>query len=159
PFFQVLFEVQTAPRAQPEIALPGLTLSALETGALPVKFDLSLSLAVEPGSDLRAVVSYARDLFDATTIERLLAHYAARRARPGPDPERPLGGLALLAAAGRQQLLVEWNDPRAALPELVPWPTVTAWIEAQAARRPEALAVCAGDEEWSYGRLDRAAGR
>ena len=153
PFFQVLFELQNAP--QSEIKLPGLALRALSAGTPPAKFDLSLTVFLHPEGGLFAGVSYARELFDATTIDRLLAHYATLLAQVGASPDGPIGEMALLSAAEIQQTFVEWNDTQTDLdgPQ-----TIIAWIEAQAAATPEALAVRQGDEAWSYARLDATAG-
>jgi len=154
PFFQVLFELQNAPRG--EIALPGLALRALNAGTPPAKFDLSLTVALGSEGGLLAGVSSARELFDATTIDRLLAHYAALVAHAGASPDKPIGELALLSAPERQQIVLEWNDTRADLKEPE---TITEWIEAQAAATPDVIAVRQGGEAWSYARLDATANR
>jgi amino acid adenylation domain-containing protein len=154
PFFQVLFELQNAPRG--EIVLPGLALRALNAGTPPAKFDLSLTISLGSDGGLFAGVSYARELFDATTIDRLLAHYTALVAQAGASPDKPIGELELLSTPEKQQIVQEWNDTRTALREPE---TITAWIEAQAAATPDAIAVRQGSETWSYARLDATANR
>src|SRR5204862_7152136 len=72
PVFQVMLVLQNLPVSRLE--LPGLTLSPLELDVGRTQFDLSLF--VNPGLDggLQARLEYARDLFDSTTMQRLLGH-------------------------------------------------------------------------------------
>ncbi|GAA2515988.1 hypothetical protein GCM10010423_04260 [Streptomyces levis] len=76
------------------------------------------------------------------------------------DPDRPVGGLDLLLPGERDLVLPapapstaageEAGTPARALPEL---------FEAQAARRPDAVAVISGDTELSYAELNARANR
>ena len=91
-----------------ELALPGLRLVPLELLDEVAKFDLSLSLH-EAGSGIEGALSYARDLFDAPTIDRLAAAFSVLLAAVVEDPELPVAQLPLLGPGERHQLLVEWN--------------------------------------------------
>ncbi len=71
PLFQVMLVVQNTPR--PPVSIPGLALAPLQGEGVNAKFDLTLEVT-EMEEDLRVAVEYNRDLFDATTIERLLGH-------------------------------------------------------------------------------------
>ena len=71
PLFQVLFALQNLPGGLP--APPGLELAVGEIDNGTAKFDLSLFLHEEGGA-LAGTLEYAADLFDATTIRRLLGH-------------------------------------------------------------------------------------
>ncbi len=53
---------------------------------------------------------YNSDLFDQSTIERMVAHFKSLLAGIVANPEQGLYTLPLLTAAEREQLLVEWND-------------------------------------------------
>ncbi len=153
PLFQVLFALQNLPAGG--LALPDLTLSALDLGGRTAKFDLSLFLG-EAGDGLSAALEYAADLFDAVTASRLLERFRTLLKGAVADPERSLAELPLLPAAERHQLLAEWNDVAA----LEGSPCVHHLVEAQARRTPEATAVLAADgTELSYGDLDRRADR
>src|SRR2546430_4722467 len=71
------------------------------------------------------------------------------------DPERSVGALPMLGADEERRVLVEWNAtdrPRAEA-------GVHELFEAQAARRPAALAVQRGERRLSYGELDAGAER
>ncbi|MCP4657984.1 MAG: non-ribosomal peptide synthetase, partial [bacterium] len=73
PLFQVMFQLQNAPA--PPVELPELTLGRFpaEDGET-AKFDLSFFLA-QIGDALAGPLEYCTDLFDRTTMERLLDHY------------------------------------------------------------------------------------
>jgi amino acid adenylation domain-containing protein len=151
PVFQAMLALQNAPAAALE--LPGLRLAPLPAARETAKFDLTLSLAESAGG-LGAALSYDRDLFDATTIDRLLGHFGALLVAGAAAPDLPMADLPLLAAAERHQLLHEWSGsparPRAAL---------AALFAAQAARRPDAVALSWDGGELTYRELDAQAER
>jgi len=64
---------------------------------------------VEPGSTLSLRLSYDGRRFDAATITRMLGHLQTLLEGIVADPTQASGGAALLTAAERQQLLVDWN--------------------------------------------------
>ncbi len=123
------------------------TALALPEGRLA--FDLILSLA-EHAAGLTGSLSYAADLFDASTVDRLLGHFEELLHGVVRQPERRIADLPLLSASERQQLQVEWNDSRFAHVEGA---CLHHFFEAQAARSPEATAVVFGATVLSYGEL------
>ncbi len=151
PLFQVMFALQNAPAA--DIEVHGLAFQPVATDTVTVKFDLSLNLK-EFREGLAAELEYALDLFDETTMHRLIRHFQTLLAGIGAEPGARLSQLPLLAEAERHQLFREWNDTRLDGAE-----DVVALFEAQAARTPEAAALEAGEERLTYGELDRRAGR
>src|SRR6185369_1380318 len=68
PLFQVMFALQNAAAATPE--LPGLGLSSVEIPVETSKFDLFLS-AVEAEGHWLCTLNYDTDLFDPATIGRM----------------------------------------------------------------------------------------
>ncbi len=153
PLFQVLFSLQNAPAG--ELRLPGLTLAPVETGAAVAKFDLSLYL-VETGAEITGGLEHNRDLFDAGTVERLGARFAALLAAAVADPGCPVGDLPLLSPAEVEQLVTGWNDTAEPFPADL---CVHERIAAQAARTPEAVALSFGGEPLFYQELVERAGR
>src|ERR1700685_3692462 len=146
------------------LSLPGLRAGGLPGGVaagLPTaRFDLDVSLVEafdEHGgpAGLGGAVIVAADLFDpasaALITERLVRVLAAVAA----DPMVRVGRVQVLDAAGRAQVLDEWNDTAVSVPAV----TVAGLFGAQAARCPDAVAVVCGDAMVSYGALDAAAGR
>ncbi|HYX25648.1 MAG TPA: amino acid adenylation domain-containing protein [Thermoanaerobaculia bacterium] len=151
PLFQVMFMMQNAPAGS--LSLPGLTLKPVGAAEVGVaKFDLTLSMAESPAG-LGGSLEYNTDLFDRSTIDRLLGHFRALLGAVVAAPGRSLAELELLPAAERDQLLVEWNRTG----REVPSGCVHDWIAAQAARTPETVAVVFGGESLTYGQLERRA--
>jgi len=150
PLAQVMFVLQNAPASAPEVA--GLRLTPLETDTGTAKFDLTLMLE-ESSEGLRGWWNYNTDLFDAATIERMVAHFENLLRGAVADPARRLSTLPLLTAAERAQLAA-WNDTAPAAPSV----PVHLLIEAQAARTPDQVAVvAAAGATLSYRELDERA--
>ncbi|MBA3806781.1 MAG: amino acid adenylation domain-containing protein [Solirubrobacterales bacterium] len=149
PIFQVLLGFDVA-QQQPTLA--GCTLEQLPVpGWQWSRFDLSIILREREDGSLHAQLEYATDLFDESTIERLIGHYKTVLAAVASGPEQRLSELAILTGAERARMLVDWNETardydRRPLHEQ---------FAAQAARAPEAIAIVSGEERITYGELDR----
>ncbi|MCB2250910.1 non-ribosomal peptide synthase/polyketide synthase [Pseudomonas chlororaphis] len=153
PLFQVMFNHQSQAHAARQ--LPGLALHGLAWSSHTAQFDLNLDTQ-ETAEGLWASLTYATDLFDAATAERLLHHWQnLLRAVVGQASAR-LDDLALLSAAQRQQLLQDWNATATAYPREQ---GVHQLFEAQALARPEAIALRCNGEALTYAELNRRANR
>jgi hypothetical protein len=121
PLFQVLFTFQKAQRLDREgltpFALreqgPRLDLGgvALESVALPqqtARYDLALTAAEAEGSLLLSL-EYSTDLFDAATIDRMLARFQTLLEGIVATPDQSLSNLPLLPEDERRRILFEWN--------------------------------------------------
>ncbi|HYG65087.1 MAG TPA: amino acid adenylation domain-containing protein, partial [Thermoanaerobaculia bacterium] len=150
PLYQVSIGVQNAPVER--VKLPGLVLETLESHAPASRFDLELSFWEDIDDDrLMIQVNYSTDLFDASTVRRMTGHLEVLLAGVLEDPSRRLSSLPLLTGHETHQVLREWNDTAAALPEA----TLVDLFREQAARRPGAAAVSSAAEgELSYADLD-----
>jgi non-ribosomal peptide synthetase component F len=102
PLFQAMFVLQNAPLPMP--AGPGLELEILDTASGAAKFDLTL-VATEVEGGLAMMMEYAADLFDGTTIDRMLGHLRALLESIAADPDRPVGSLAMLGEEERDALV------------------------------------------------------
>jgi amino acid adenylation domain-containing protein len=151
PLFQVMFVLQRSPLRT--MQLPGLTLTTLEIDSATAKFDLMLALT-EDEDGAHGWLEYSTDLFDAPRITRLIGHFQTLLAGIVADPEQPLADLPLLTAQEQRQIVAEWNDTLAGRP---PAPCLHALFEAQAARTPEAVALVAAEQHFSYATLDQRA--
>jgi Condensation domain. len=114
PIVQIVFALQAAKTNG--FALPGLEVSSFEFAEPSVRMDLELHLW-EQAEDIVGGCSYAADLFDETTIARLMAHFYTLLDGIIADPERPILGLALLDESESRQILVDWNRTAADLPK------------------------------------------
>jgi amino acid adenylation domain-containing protein len=72
PLVQVCLSLQNAPAEN--LTLPGLTLRPFDNGDPKSKWDLALFIS-ESGEQIAGAWKYNPDLFDASTIERLSAHF------------------------------------------------------------------------------------
>ncbi len=149
PLFQVGFTLQTA--ATESIDLPELALEPVPIDNGSAKYDITLLMAEGPDG-LVGNFEYNTDLFDATTIRRMSAHFLTLLAGVVADPELPLAYAPLLTPAEEELLLTAWNDTAMPAPldrcahEL---------FEAQAAQHPQAPAVIFADQQLTYQQLNR----
>ncbi|HET7177800.1 MAG TPA: amino acid adenylation domain-containing protein, partial [Solirubrobacterales bacterium] len=153
PLFQVMVAVQNVP--QPPMELPGLAVSPRQLDLGLAKFDLTM-VWEEVGEQVSGHLEYSTELFDPTTVERLLAHYRTLLERAVAAPDQPVGSLAGPTAAERHQIVEEWNDTSTAFR---PSRSVHEWMQEQAAATPGALALVAGETELTYRELNGMANR
>jgi amino acid adenylation domain-containing protein len=149
PLFQVVLSLEERP---PAAHLPGLEVEPLTVHSGAAKFDLTLLMAERDGR-IDGFAERDMDLFDATTVRRLIGHLRNLIAAAVADPGRHVIELPLLGEAERHQLLVEAGareqvDGETCLHEL---------FAAQAARRPGAIALTAEGETLTYGELAQRA--
>ncbi len=151
PLFQVMLIFQNLPRAESGEQAAMMIRPGEEVGGTE-KFDLSLTVTEGGGSGLLASLSYATDLFDATTVERWLGYLGVLLDGLAREPVRPVESFTLLSAGQRHQLLTE-------LGEVASRPLGTACAQHLVARQsaavPDAIAVTCGDRHLSYGELER----
>ena len=151
PLFQVMFVFGNTPMSALE--LPDLTMSLLETDSGTAKFDLTLSMR-ENEQGLIGDLEYNTDLFDKSTIARMLTHFQTLLEGVVANPDQRLADLPLLTEAERQQLLVEWNDTQTDYPSEV---CLHQLFEAQVERSPDAIAVVFEDQQLTYRELNQRA--
>ncbi len=151
PIFQVVFVLQNAPLGSLE--LPGLRLEPVPVETGQVKFDLTLSLA-ESDAGAAGSFEYRTELFDAATIARLAAQWPVLLEGLAADPDLAVGDLPLMPTAERHQVLSMGTAtayPREAC--------IHELFAAQAAERPEAVALVWDAGTVTYGELDRWSNR
>ena len=109
PLFQAVLVLQNAP--VDSLAIEDLRLRPVGVKATTAKFDLTISLEAQDrhGGGLAGRVEHATDLFDAATIERLMAGFERLLAAAVAEPDLRAEDLPLLGAAERHQLLLEWG--------------------------------------------------
>ncbi|HSS52061.1 MAG TPA: condensation domain-containing protein, partial [Thermoanaerobaculia bacterium] len=148
PLVQVMLVVQNAPAGPLE--LPGLSLKGASPPTGTAKFELTCALTETAERGLAGTLEYSRDLFEATTAERLARHFTRLLDAAVANPRTRLSELALLSTAERHQILGEWNDAAAAYPAGL---CLHELVAAQAARTPEAVAASFEGETLSYREL------
>ncbi|MDN5753805.1 MAG: amino acid adenylation domain-containing protein, partial [Nitrosospira sp.] len=154
PLFQIMYNHL---REDPDVLapLPGLTMENQVLGEQAAQFELTLDTNEQPDGQVGALFSYAAELFEPATIERLSAHYLHLLRQLAEHPERSLGDIDLLSEAERAQLGAWGVNPR----RYANAEPVHRLIERQVQAHPEAIALIFGDTELSYAELNRRANR
>jgi aspartate racemase len=151
PLFQVAFSLEP-----PLPALPsGWAFTQLDVDTQTTKFDLYLELD-DRADGIIGRFMYRTDLFDATTIGRIVAQYRTLLEGIVADPDRPLSALPLLPAKERRLVQAAWQGART---DLAADLAIHRVFEAQAATRPDAVALIFEGRELTYGELNRRANR
>ncbi|NPA20650.1 MAG: amino acid adenylation domain-containing protein [Gammaproteobacteria bacterium] len=156
PLFQVMYnhQPQVADLATVTLA-SGLQLSPLAWRSRTTQFDLSLD-TYEQGGTLHAAFTYASDLFEAATIERMATHWQALLQALVSQPHSALWQLPMLDDASRRTVLEDWNATARGYPLER---GVHQLFEDQVRRAPDAPALVCGDTALSYAQLDARANR
>jgi amino acid adenylation domain-containing protein len=153
PLFQVMFILQNTPWEAE--AFGGLAVQPADiASADTAKFELTVSLA-EFESQLWLALEYNSDLFDADTIERLGGGFETLLTAIVVDPSASLAALPVQAESD-QQLLASCNDTQRAFDRSR---GIWAQFAAQAARRPESVAVESDGLVLTYAQLLARAGQ
>jgi amino acid adenylation domain-containing protein/non-ribosomal peptide synthase protein (TIGR01720 family) len=97
PLFQVALSFENLPESTFE--LPGLHVAAVDFDVDTAKFDLSLTIreSVDEDTGMYAEFSFARDLFDDTTIEGFAQRFTRLLEAVVAERDTPVGDLPLLA--------------------------------------------------------------
>jgi non-ribosomal peptide synthetase component F/acyl carrier protein len=151
PMFQVMFALQNAP--QEALELPGLSLSLMEVEGRATVFDLTLILEDTP-QGLAGSVRYNSDIFDASTIKRMMGHFENLLRSIAADAGQKLSDLPLVTREERRQLLTAWNKPEAKYSQSL---CLHELFEAQVARAPNAVAATDENQRLSYAELNARA--
>ncbi len=144
PLFQTMMVLQNVPEESAQTR--DLQLTPLNAGSGTAKFDLTLGL-MERAGELFGGIEYKTELFDAATVERLASHFEQLLERIAANPDERIDRFALLSAAERQQLLVEWNDTTE---EFAKEACLHELFEAQVRRTPNAIALNYNDTNLTY---------
>ncbi|GCE14878.1 hypothetical protein KTT_47370 [Tengunoibacter tsumagoiensis] len=151
PLFQVMFTLQNVPFAN--LDLSDLVWQPLAIENNTAKFDLTLTL-VETDQGVVGNLEYNRDLFKASTIHSMLEHFKWLLERLLANPDGNIWNLPLVLPAEAEQMLVQWNETARPYPHEA---TVPQLFAEQAALRPDAIALVCGQDQISYGELERRA--
>jgi non-ribosomal peptide synthetase component F len=151
PLFQAIFAFQDRLYVPSARSAGGLWSPQIDQGS--PGFDLALSMA-DSSQGLQGELIYNADLFEATTISRMVEHFQTLLESIIGQTERPIGELPLLTDSQRQQLVIAWNDTQAPFPHHL---CIHHLFEAQVARTPDAIAAVFGEEYLTYQELNRRA--
>jgi amino acid adenylation domain-containing protein/non-ribosomal peptide synthase protein (TIGR01720 family) len=138
------------------LRLAGLTSHPFEAGEPAAKLDLTLIL-LDGADGLSGWVEYCRDLFEPTTIARFVTHFQMLIAGVLAQPDQPISRIALLTPEDRAVVIGRQHTDAVARNPLAAQGWLPSLFEAQAAHRPEAVALVEGTQQLSYQQLNRRA--
>jgi non-ribosomal peptide synthetase component F/thioesterase domain-containing protein len=134
---------------QQPAALPrGVTLESVPSVSAGTVYELSASV-LEDAEGMRLELEYNTTLFDAETIDRMLAHYQTLLESIVTDPEKPISALPMLAPEERQQLGLEGNPATSAPVQL----DIRAPLVERVMAKPDVVAARHGRRELSCAEL------
>jgi amino acid adenylation domain-containing protein len=148
PLIQVMFALQD--ELSDNLKLPGMDISQFLLDPGTAKFDLTFTI-VKSGATLSCCAEYNTDLFNASTVRRMLGHYEKIIESIASNPDQCLSDIPLLTDEEREQLLVERNNTAMDFP----WgQCVHELFAEQAALTPKSVAVVFGQESLTYEELN-----
>ncbi|MEH1824947.1 MAG: non-ribosomal peptide synthase/polyketide synthase [Nostoc sp.] len=151
PLFQVMFVLENAPTSQLE--LTGLTVNPLPIENATSKFDLTLGME-NTANGLVGAWEYNTDLFDDSTIARMIGHFVTLLEAIVVNPQERISQLPMLTEVEQRQLLVEWNNTQADYP----WDQcIHQLFERQVEYTPDAIAVIFDNQQLTYQQLNTQA--
>lgn len=164
PLFQVMFSFHDSP--VPDLDFAGLTGEVTERHNGSAKADLNIvgipraeqrlgGRVNEAKQGITLIWEYSTDLFERTSMERMVTQYQTLLTSAASIAGQMVGGLELLREVEREQLRT-WNQTA------TPFPRDRALhqlFEHQVDRQGAALAVSSGSSEWSYEDLEERANR
>lgn len=148
PIFQVMFLFQHAEGT--EWALPGLEVERLNVHSGSAKYDLTLSVTVRPDA-LVGALEFNAEIFDLSTIERLVANLETLLRSVMAEPEKPVSRLSLLSDPERRRIMALAQGARRE--PFAPY-CVHEIISLQAARSPDRTAAVFESQRMSYRELE-----
>jgi amino acid adenylation domain-containing protein len=152
PLFQVKLVLQNA--STDNLELPDIVIGGVEAESPIAKFDLTLVIC--EGDRISAEMEYSTDLFESSTISRMLTQFERLLSSAVTDPEEHISQLELLSSAERQQLLIERNDTHVTYPHTR---CIQQLFEEQVALSPDAPALTFQAQHLSYAELNTRANR
>jgi len=153
PVVQAMFILQNAPRELFE--LPGLSVQICEVDNHTAQLDLIMSLR-QTNNGLTGYAHYNTDIFEASTISRLIGHFCTLLRSVVETPAARLSMLKVLTRQEWQNVVSTWNNTIVHVPNGL---TLHGLFETQAARQPNAIAVICGDRQLTYADLNAHANR
>jgi len=149
PYFQVMIILQNMPKSS--LSLPGIKVQPVDLQGQTSDQDLTLHLN-ESESGLHGSIEYKTDLFDKSTIQRMLVQFEYLIEQIATDAYKPIGDYSLLTPRAKSIL----PNPGDEIPA-PNFPLVTQLISSSANRTPTAMALEMGEESWTYHELNERA--
>lgn len=155
PLFDVMVVMQNTvlPGQVSTLTLDGVPITAYPLTGTTAKFDLVFSFT-DAGDRIGLEVEFNTDLYDVSTIERLIGHLHGLAAAVVAETGNAINKLSYMPAVEQQQVLVGFNDNAVVYPTDA---TIHRLFEEQVLRTPDSVAVVYEDRHLTYAELNRKA--
>lgn len=139
----------------------GLNLGPLTILQREDQYDLALEMAsLRPtsrsGETIPGVFKYRADLFDASTVKRMVRHFVRLLDEIVDHPEKKISSLRLLTDDEEKLIIEDWNATRVPPADAL---CIHQLFERQAEQSPDATAIASESGNLTYGQLNRRANR
>jgi amino acid adenylation domain-containing protein len=148
PIFQVMLNLQIAQESS--MRLSDAVMDEFKRERENVKLDLGLELT-QSDDGFNGILEYSRDLFEASTIDRMSGHLLTLLEGIVNQPWARLSELPILTQTERQKLLVDWNSNSIDMPSQQGIHTL---FEEQAEHRADSVALVWNEQSISYRELN-----
>ncbi len=163
PLFGTVLSFQN--NEQPSLELPGLTVTALDAGAIAAKFDLQVNVDPRHEADgtpgeLITVLTYATDLFDESTAQSFGRRFERILTAVASDPRMRIADIDILDAAERERMTAA-PAPKPVQAEVAPTAgtALSQTLAATVEDDPDGPAVVSGSDAFTYQELDAKSSR
>lgn len=155
PLCQVIFALNadTDRAAAKGSSSQGMALSEFDYDYTTTRYDWELFIS-DVGNGFLGRLIYNTDLFEATTIRRMLSHFKHLLGSIVSNPKQSVSTLPILSADERQQILHHWNDTARPFPSHL---CIHQLFESQVQATPDAPAVIFEDRQFTYAELNERA--
>ncbi|MEJ6981954.1 amino acid adenylation domain-containing protein [Pedobacter sp. P351] len=154
PLFQVLFILQNTPDV-PELRLKDVSLKPGTPASTVAKFDLTFTF-VETAKSLSGSIQYNIELFEESTIKRMLAHFKELLTSIVKTPAQSLSQLTLLTPSEKHELLHSFNNAGGVYENDI---NLVALVESQMEKAPSSIALIFEDTRLTYSELNERSNR
>ncbi|MEU3228499.1 condensation domain-containing protein, partial [Streptomyces sp. NPDC006976] len=155
PLFQICLTLEAGETPALNLGGDGRSAEVLGLTNGAAKFDLEFLLRSDDSRSLHGAVVFAEDLFDHSTVQRMVTVLGEVLRQAVADPDVRLAELDVLSADERELLLGSWAGSAVDIGDA----SLVERFEAQVARSPEAVALIDGDRRITYTELNATANR
>jgi len=151
PIYQVMFEYDNTHLANIHFDRANMTL--VEAIADRSPYDIVVEAHHSEGT-LNISWKYDSCIFNRSTIVRMINHWMTLLESALANPKEKLSLLPLLSSQEKQQIVYEWNQTQARYPDHL---TIHQWVEQQADKTPNAVAIVFNEIQLTYLELNEKA--
>ena len=147
--FQVMFVLQNTPEIR-DFKWNEMDVFSYDYEETTSQFDLTLT-ATESPEGIALSIGYCTNLFERSTIKRMLGHYKELLNSVVKDSTVPVNLLPMVTNQEQEELLCKFNDTTAEYPQDK---SIVDLFEEQVKKTPDAIAIVFENNQLTYKELD-----